>query len=231
MNQVRYRTEAFSGTGERVAAEVMAFETFELGNTDILEYLSRNILKNPDSIEKCNSFIRELEDNGFVDDMPTDDKTEFFRQVLAEVEKETGVAVKYALWLADKNAVTNRAWYGRDMVHDEDFDCYEVGPVILSDLGYDGTLYGYTEMPVCLEDRIEDLRDRLTDIINTRETDGLSQRCAEELDKLYLAVDRQIQEIDVVLSSKGLSFENKVRNAEQRTSAPDSFSYTTQPQR
>lgn len=36
---LRYRTETFSGIGPRDAAEVMAFETFELGNTDIPEYL------------------------------------------------------------------------------------------------------------------------------------------------------------------------------------------------
>ena len=42
---VRYRTEAFSGTGERDAAEVMAFETFTLGNVDILQTLAEGPLK------------------------------------------------------------------------------------------------------------------------------------------------------------------------------------------
>ena len=79
---IRYRTEAFSGLMERDAAEVMAFETFELGNTDILETLQETLLKESSLRDKFSGFIRELEDNGYVDDMFTDEKVNFFKEVL-----------------------------------------------------------------------------------------------------------------------------------------------------
>ncbi len=203
MRRVRYRTEAFSGTGERVAAEVMAFETFQLGNTDILETLAESVLKDRGEITgRCWSLVKELNNNGFVDDMNEDDQAAFMQSVLEEIKQVTGVDVRYALWLADKDVVTNRKWYGRDMFDDDDFDCYEVGPVVLSELGFDGTLYGYEEMPVRLEDRAEELRERLTDIINESENDGLSAERASELDDLYCSVSNELEAIRKVLAQK-----------------------------
>lgn len=196
---VRYRTEAFSGTGERDAASVMAFETLELGNTDILETLcNSNVLRDPHLVGMCQGLIRELEDNGFIDDMSFDDGIAFYREVLEDIEKQTGHAIKYALWLADKETVTDRRWYGRDMADDYDFESYVVGPVVLSELGFDGTLYGYTELPVSLEAQLEGLKDALVDVINEREgvRDGTPH--AVRLDELYLELDGQIGELQMV---------------------------------
>lgn len=149
---IRYRTEAFSGMMERDAAEVMAFETFELGNTDILETLQETLLKDSSLRDKISGFIRELEDNGYVDDMSSDDKVIFFREVLEEINKVTGLDIKYALWLADMETVID--FYGRDMMNENDYESYEIGPVVLSELGYDGTLYGYVDYPVSLEEQL-----------------------------------------------------------------------------
>lgn len=148
---VRYRTESFSGMWERDAAEVMAFETFELGNVDILECLRDTLLRGRPICETIQSFIDELIDNGFVDDMGSDDKVDFFRDVLKEVFDVTGIQVNYALWLAEKDTVLN--FYGRHMLDENDYDAYVTGPVLLSDLGYDGALYGYPEMPEPLTER------------------------------------------------------------------------------
>lgn len=205
MKEVRYRTEAFGGSKVRDAAKVMAFETFQLGNTDILEHLSEHVIKDPDLLDKCAAFIQELDDNGFVDDMTEDDQEAFYRAILSEVGKQTGIPIKYSLWLADIEVVTNRKWYGRDMADDDDFDSYEIGPVILSDLGGDGTLYGYTEMPIPLEEKIERLQDQLIDVINQRENDNLSFRKAQQLDEQYLELDNQIQEIKNIFHSKHTS--------------------------
>lgn len=202
-NLIRYRTEAFGGSGERDAATVMAFETFELGNTDILETLSNGVLKDSKALrDRCLSFINELDDNGFVDDFSFDDGVSFYKEVLVEVEKQTGYKIKYALWLADKEVVTNRKWYGRDMVDDTDFESYVVGPVVLSDLGHDGTLYGYIHEPVSLEVQLEDLKDVLFDIVNEREGVRDSSGRAKRLDIRYLEVDNEIQELQDVLSQK-----------------------------
>ncbi len=194
---VRYRTEAFSGSGERDAASVMAFETLELGNTDILETLCDGPLQGAGALrDRCRSLIRELEDNEFIDDMSFTDMVSFYKEVLAEIEKRTGYAVKYALWLADKETVTDRRWYGRDMADDDDFESYVVGPVVLSELGFDGTLYGYTELPVSLEMQIECLKDTLFDVIDERE--GVPDGCelAVRLDELYAEIDSQIHELE-----------------------------------
>lgn len=220
MNQVRYRTETFSGLQERDAAEVMAFETFELGNTDILEHVSQNLLKDPKLIEMCASFVRELEDNGFVGDMGPD-KVNFFREVLADIAKETGISVKYALWLADLPTVFD--FYGKDMFDENDYDSYEVGPVVLTDLGYDGTLYGYTKMPVCLEERIERLQNQLTDIINMRESKVLYHDNTKFLDQRYREVEAAIREIDEILYPKGRPaarppLSEQIRSASDRAS-------------
>lgn len=196
---IRYRTEAFSGSGERDAATVMAFETLELGNTDILETLCDGLLQGAGALfDMCKSLIRELEDNGFIDDMSFDDVVAFYKDVLSEVELRTGHKVQYALWLADKETVTDCRWYGRDMVDDGDYESYIVGPVVLSELGFDGTLYGYTELPVSLEAQIECLKDTLFDVINEREGVPDGTKRAVWLDERYAEIDGEIQELSAL---------------------------------
>lgn len=91
------------------------------------------------------SITKELDDNGFVDDMSWDEKVDFFREVLGDLSKVAGVNITHALWLADPNTVLN--FYGKDLTPDSYIDAYEPGPVILTDLGHDGTLYGYDHDP------------------------------------------------------------------------------------
>lgn len=200
---VRYRTEAFSGTGERDAAEVMAFETFTLGNVDILQTLAEGPLKGRGEItNRCWNFIDELNNNGFVDDMGTYDQIKFMKEVLGEIEKVTGVHVQYALWLADKEVVTDRKWYGRDMADDEDFESYQVGPVVLSELGFDGTLYGYEVLPISLETRLESLENGLMFLLDQRNGRVESPERARQLDDAYRRQFEQVQELREVVSQK-----------------------------
>lgn len=149
---IRYRTESFGGSvygyGERDAAAVMAFETKELGNTDILEYLCAHALADCPLVSKMQGFVRELEENYCIDDMSLDDMEGFFKEALEEIDRLYGVNIRYALWLADPPVVLSPdCGYGRDLTDDFPIDAYETGPIILSDLGYDGTLYGYEEYP------------------------------------------------------------------------------------
>ena len=44
MQKIMYRSEDSSGSGVRDIIEVMVFEIYELGNTDILEYVSEHYL-------------------------------------------------------------------------------------------------------------------------------------------------------------------------------------------
>lgn len=167
---LRYRTETFSGIGPRDAAEVMAFETFELGNTDIPEYLCSHQLKGSSLAPALESITKELDDNGFVDDMSWDEKVNFFREVLGDLSKVTGVNITHALWLADPNTVLN--FYGKDLTPDSYIDAYEPGPVILTDLGHDGALYGYDHDPYPAREIPFHEFTQLVKLENERKTQG-----------------------------------------------------------
>lgn len=167
---LRYRTETFSGIGPRDAAEVMAFETFELGNTDIPEYLCSHQLKGSSLAPALESITKELDDNGFVDDMSWDEKVDFFREVLGDLSKVAGVNITHALWLADPNTVLN--FYGKDLTLDSYIDAYEPGPVILTDLGHDGTLYGYGHDPYPAREIPFHEFTQLVKLENERKTQG-----------------------------------------------------------
>ena len=147
---IRYRTESAYGSYVRDAVEIMAYETFELNNSDILDYLlNHGLIKDSDLAQQCADYLAELESQEYIEDAPDDDGEEFFEEVLEEIQKVTGHKIKYALWLADLDRV--KEFYIDDMTIDVTIDAYETGPVVLSDLGLDGTLYGYTEKPKPVE--------------------------------------------------------------------------------
>lgn len=161
--EIRYRTETCYGSGERDAVSVMVYETFELGNTDILQTLENGLLKNqPELRNKCSDLIDEMNNNGAVEDYGENEWRDFYEEVLKIIQKETGIHVKYVLWLADKEAVMDSSdGYGSYVLSEEDIDAYEIGPVVLSELGYDGTLYGYEEYPEPIQNLdiiIEDIK-------------------------------------------------------------------------
>ena len=145
---IRYRTETFSGLGERNAAEVMSYETFEMGNVDILETLLNTVLKDRGEInEQCFQYMNAINNSG-LDGIPKfKEGVQFFQEVLAEIKAVTGHEIKYALWLANLEDVKDKNFYGKYIESDDDIDAYETGPVILSELGCDGTLYGYPTWP------------------------------------------------------------------------------------
>lgn len=148
-NNIRYRTETCYGSGERDAVSVMVYETYELGNTDILNNLENHLLKNNTVLRnQCIDLLEEMINNGFVENYGEKEWREFYQKVLEAIQKETGIHVKYVLWLADKETVMDSSeGYGSYVESEEDIDAYEIGPVVLSELGYDGTLYGYEEYP------------------------------------------------------------------------------------
>ncbi len=146
---VRYRTEAFSGSGVRDAVEVMRFEIFELNNSDILDTLCSGILANHPVSSVLDSFISELAKNGYIDGLSEAVQRRFCRELLWAVKDVTGKDVRYALWLTDKETIAS--FYGRDMASGDDYDAYETGPVMLSGPNGDGDLYGYEVMPEPLE--------------------------------------------------------------------------------
>lgn len=138
MSNIMYRTE-MSMSSERKAIPLMLFEISELHNADILEYVRDNyelpgILKR--NITEYIENIDEIEEG--------DDVVEYMlREILSCIEDETGKTIKYALWLATKEAVEEL--YDGDEQFIYEYDVTDA--LILSDLGFDGVLYGFENMP------------------------------------------------------------------------------------
>lgn len=161
----RFRTELFAGEGYRNAVEVMAHETFTLGNIDILETLSATILNGYPVMSKLCKISKELNEEGFVEDFSTKDQQALFQEVLNAVEDVTKKKIRYALWLTDKANVYRYALSGEDISNMNnfysssevpatftDYDEYDISQaVVLSDIGVDGILYGFEELPTPIQ--------------------------------------------------------------------------------
>lgn len=120
-----FRSEQYGGSGVRDAIEVVQFEIFELGNTDILDYFLSHNGPNAE-VERVQA---EMIKNGYVTGL---DQRRFAMSLLGDV--------KYALWLTDKEIAIR--------LYGEELDEYPTGPVVISDLGQEGILYGYYHMPL-----------------------------------------------------------------------------------
>ena len=88
---IMYRTETYSGSLERRFAHVLCYELFTLGNAHILNELIRNeLVRNSDLIIEMESMGRELEENGYVDDMSESDQIEFVEKLRQELSAQVG---------------------------------------------------------------------------------------------------------------------------------------------
>lgn len=159
---MKYRSETLFGDGYRDAAPVMAHETFELMNTDIIRTLRDTILKDSSFAEKLEILEEEIQNGCIADgddgelynliethDSYDDDSCEsiqFFRDILAEIKTITGKDIKYVLWLCDTKEDVKKYDLHNELT-DDDIDAYEESDIILSDLGSEGKLYGFETNP------------------------------------------------------------------------------------
>ena len=143
MTEVKFRNEQFRGSGIRDVYEVMKFELCELRNAGILTTLNRTIFLNMDSVKSYIDILLENIDK--VDGIESKD----VQLLLNFVRAQTGVPIKYALWLADMDVVMHDEYgtKGGYLQPGDMIDAYKVGPVVLADLGREGKLYGYKEYP------------------------------------------------------------------------------------
>ena len=138
--QILYRTEQYSGSGKRDAVDVLTFEVFDLRNTDILEYcLSHYDLRRMHFDITIRTLMDIIQDN---DDVEEKDIRTIMKDLLKHIELNTGHCIRYILWLASKDEVKDN-YEGTEGC----IDAYKTGPVILSDLGNDGILFGYDNLP------------------------------------------------------------------------------------
>ncbi len=144
---VLYRTETYSGSLERRFAYVLRFELFVLGNSHIFDELMQNgLVRSQELVNQMKSMARELEENGYVDDMSEPDHLEFLERVRLDISAQVGRDIQYALWLTDKACV--QEFYGG---RDGDIESYGTSDVILSNLGRGGILFGYEFEPSPLD--------------------------------------------------------------------------------
>lgn len=142
---IRYRTEDAFGEGlTDPVSTIMTYETYTLGNTDIVEYLMEHYLQDNMELLKSGQDIADEIENGL--EISEADIETFFKESLYEIQRKTGKNISHCLWLADKDVVKSYYMQGYSC----NMDGYHVSDIILSDLGYDGTLYGYEEKPECV---------------------------------------------------------------------------------
>jgi hypothetical protein len=69
------------------------------------------------------------------------------KEILGCIEDETTITVNYALWLADKDSVIDNYEGSEREIYGYKID----NAIVLSDLGWDGTLYGFEDEPEPVE--------------------------------------------------------------------------------
>lgn len=150
MENILFRSEEPFGDGIRDIVEVIKYETFSLGNTDILDYvsdhyeafdaeLSRKMRDISAEIAVCGGTI-----------LSEKEKTELIQKVVNSLNAYWGVSLKYCLWLAEKETVIE--FYEASP---ESVEAYEASDYVLVDIGYDGMLFGYEELPKPIEGYME----------------------------------------------------------------------------
>ena len=127
-----YRAES-SSHPERDAISVMMFEIEELENEDIFDYVLDNYKLSDELKENIKAYMDSSDGN----------LENILKNMLSEIKTQTGKDIKYALWLAEKETVIDM-YDGKE----NGIDVYETKDgVILSDLGYDGVLFGFEKLP------------------------------------------------------------------------------------
>lgn len=131
-SKILYRSES-SSHPERDAISVMEFEIEELGNEDIFDYVLDNYKLSKQLKNDIKNYIDDKEGN----------LKNILENILFELKKQTGKNIKYVLWLAEKDTVIDM-YDGKE----NGIDVYETKDgIVLSDLGYDGILFGFEKLP------------------------------------------------------------------------------------
>lgn len=138
-----YRNDDYMDGSTFNIVDLMVYEITELGNTDILEYCVDHydfseVLKN-----KINKLIDDIANDDF---LCTDDDVKYVESICTDIingiQDLTRIYVQYGLWLANKETVYE--------IYDgtpDNISAYHTSDIILSNLGSDGILFGYTELP------------------------------------------------------------------------------------
>ena len=141
--ELLFRTENYSGTGVRDLSDIISYEMTELRNRDIPEY----VLAHYDLPKKLRRKLEDMlalnEEYPFVFDRDEFETT--MEKVIQEIGRQKGLNLHYGLWLAEVGNVLLR--YNGTVA---DTFAYGTSPVVLSNLGPDGVLFAYEELPTSI---------------------------------------------------------------------------------
>lgn len=146
MDKVLYRNNNAFGDNIRKPLDVIVHEIYELGNTDILEYCTEHYALSTDLRNDIDEIIYIIDDvyEGYV--------ITVIKKLLSELNELYGRPIKEVIWLASLEAV-NDLYDGTD--DNADIEAYSVeDAIILSNLGYDGLLFGFFEKPKMLNEKL-----------------------------------------------------------------------------
>ena len=101
MENIMYRSEDSYGSGVRDILDIMTFEIYELKNIDILEYTLDHYLQNSNIKETVENMIADIEL------FNEEEIYKVCKLIINEINKQTDHNLKYALWLAEYDAVSN----------------------------------------------------------------------------------------------------------------------------
>ena len=161
LNKLGYRIESYGGSGIRDLKKIILFEILELDNTEILDYVYDNYAKNCDIKHLPNelrTIPNKLKQMIKVIDGYTNSKTYESGAILytdKDIENIVDDIIKflnyiykkdfkYGLWLCEG---IEECIYMYSKNKDDNVFIYQIGDLILSDLGRDGQLYAYEKEP------------------------------------------------------------------------------------
>ena len=141
---VGFRVNNLFGDGIKEPLEVIVYEIYDLGNTDVLNTLANTLFKDTEFGCRLQSFCQVVE-------IGCEEKTIeiFVHKLIREVETKLGKELKSVLWLCDTVQDLVDSY---EVQEDSVFSEYEDGFVVLSDLGKQGKLFGYEGEPKWLRE-------------------------------------------------------------------------------
>lgn len=138
--KILFRTEQYSGSGIRSLPEIIYYEMYELGNKDIPRYILEHY-QLPDAQHKAlEDTLTIKEKYPFLSDRHNFET--LINEVINSIGHQHGMNLRYGLWLAEHQIV--QYYYGGD---DGDIQAYATSPVICSNLGVEGILFAYENLP------------------------------------------------------------------------------------
>lgn len=164
---ILYRSDKVYGNGGHTPAEILAYETINLGNVWILEdlRLEYNDFLTHEVKSDIDWFLAAV-DAGHVtvddEDIDYSPYVNMFEGLINSIERCKKVKIKHLLWLTEMDNLLELYYNEPCIDYLEDIDAYETGFELIHFEG-DGHLFAYNEMPIPLpKPHVKEALDKAT---------------------------------------------------------------------